>query len=251
MVVSDTEFPETIFPKLSIRRRDHKLEEFPLSKSPLVLGRVKTSDVVIHGDPAISRQHCRFEVDFKTGTVEVTDLGSSNGTFVNGAPANPGPVTLRPGDVVQVGATTVTLSVERAATSPRAKSTRSKFPSPPWPPVKGEAERTRFQDGNCICGRCGAVLPLEGRGPGEKLGCLRCRAVWRIPPVKPLPAAEPAGLETAQVPVARKSADTVRMSAALPQPSTPAPAPPAKRKSEAGRSAQDGNIPARDRPSGA
>src|SRR3989442_11057450 len=48
----------------------------------LVLGRAVTSDVPIY-DPTISRRHA--EIVLTESGVRVTDLGSSNGTFLNGA----------------------------------------------------------------------------------------------------------------------------------------------------------------------
>jgi adenylate cyclase len=48
----------------------------------LVVGRAVTSDVPIY-DPTISRRHA--EVVLTESSVRVTDLGSSNGTFLNGA----------------------------------------------------------------------------------------------------------------------------------------------------------------------
>ena len=48
----------------------------------IVVGRAATSDVPIY-DPTISRRHA--EVALANGGVQVKDLGSSNGTFVNGA----------------------------------------------------------------------------------------------------------------------------------------------------------------------
>ncbi|HXI34757.1 MAG TPA: FHA domain-containing protein, partial [Gemmatimonadales bacterium] len=48
----------------------------------LVVGRAVTSDVPIY-DPTISRRHA--EVALSDRGVKVKDLGSSNGTFLNGA----------------------------------------------------------------------------------------------------------------------------------------------------------------------
>ena len=48
----------------------------------LVVGRAVTSDVPIY-DPTISRRHA--EIVLTESGVRVTDLGSSNGTFLNGA----------------------------------------------------------------------------------------------------------------------------------------------------------------------
>ena len=48
----------------------------------IVVGRAVTSDVPIY-DPTISRRHA--EVSLTDGGVKVKDVGSSNGTFLNGA----------------------------------------------------------------------------------------------------------------------------------------------------------------------
>ncbi len=49
---------------------------------PLVVGRAMTSDIPVF-DPTVSRRHAEVKID--GGGVRVTDLGSSNGTFVNGS----------------------------------------------------------------------------------------------------------------------------------------------------------------------
>src|SRR5690349_10661247 len=50
--------------------------------NPLVVGRPVTSDVPID-DPTLARRHA--EIALPDGGVKVTDLGSANGTFPNGA----------------------------------------------------------------------------------------------------------------------------------------------------------------------
>lgn len=47
-----------------------------------VIGRVEAADIVI-ADPKVSRQHAKFKLD--GGALVIEDLGSSNGTSVNGA----------------------------------------------------------------------------------------------------------------------------------------------------------------------
>jgi hypothetical protein len=54
-------------------------------------------------DPQLSRRHARIARD-AGGALTIEDLGSSNGTFVNGARVE-GIQVLRPGDVVRVGTT--------------------------------------------------------------------------------------------------------------------------------------------------
>ena len=64
----------------------------------ILVGRAATSDVPIY-DPTISRRHA--EVALANGGVQVKDLGSSNGTFVNGARVTE--VVAAAGDVVTFG----------------------------------------------------------------------------------------------------------------------------------------------------
>src|SRR5438552_4150798 len=49
--------------------------------APMLVGRAPTCDVPVF-DPTISRRHA--ELSLVAGGVEILDLGSSNGTFVNG-----------------------------------------------------------------------------------------------------------------------------------------------------------------------
>ncbi|HET9029020.1 MAG TPA: FHA domain-containing protein [Candidatus Aquilonibacter sp.] len=68
---------------------------------PLVLGRDRSSGLVL-ADPEVSRRHARFET--QGDTVFVRDLGSSNGTFLNGKRLSAA-IELREGDEVDVGTT--------------------------------------------------------------------------------------------------------------------------------------------------
>lgn len=65
----------------------------------LTLGRAAPSEVMLAG-AAVSRQHCRLEL--VGGVVRVVDLGSTNGTFVDGARVA-APVVLADGARLQVG----------------------------------------------------------------------------------------------------------------------------------------------------
>ena len=65
----------------------------------LVFGRSRPADVVID-DQLVSRNHCRLSLAM--GELFVTDLGSSNGTFVAGRKIT-GPTFLAPGDRVAIG----------------------------------------------------------------------------------------------------------------------------------------------------
>ena len=59
-------------------------------------------------DVGISRRHAR--IDFDGTQVVLTDLGSTNGSMVNGQRISA--VTLNPGDMIQIGTTTLTFRVD-------------------------------------------------------------------------------------------------------------------------------------------
>ena len=73
---------------------------FPLEHPPLTVGRQEPANVVLSGG-TVSRRHCRFSRDGDRMMLE--DLGSTNGTQVNGK-AVTAPAALLDGDVISVGA---------------------------------------------------------------------------------------------------------------------------------------------------
>jgi hypothetical protein len=77
-------------------------EEFELNSSQLTIGRGNQNDIPITSDEYASARHARFEP--RQDGVWVQDLGSTNGTFLNGARLE-SPRRLSRGDVVRVGET--------------------------------------------------------------------------------------------------------------------------------------------------
>jgi len=81
--------------------------KLPLS-GPLVVGRSPGSDIVINAD-YVSGRHARFALFSDTLVVE--DMGSTNGTLVDGKRIA-APTTLEPGSLVSIG--DVTLRIGRS-----------------------------------------------------------------------------------------------------------------------------------------
>lgn len=77
-------------------------EEVPVDSLPVAIGRGGQNEVPLEGDEFASAQHARFEA--KRDGLWVEDIGSTNGTFVNGARVTT-PRRLSKGDVVRVGQT--------------------------------------------------------------------------------------------------------------------------------------------------
>jgi FHA domain len=97
---------------LVIRDRAGAGSEHPLD-GELTLGREEGRADLVLNDPGVSRLHARFAVD--RGAVVVEDLGSSNGTYVNGERIS-GPVELGAADEVQVGGAVLSLGGAAPAT---------------------------------------------------------------------------------------------------------------------------------------
>jgi FHA domain len=78
-----------------------------LVEDELVIGRHAEDPGRLADDEEISRSHARFTYD-ATGVCAVEDLGSTNGTFVNGLRIS-APQTLMEGDTIEIGGTTLVL----------------------------------------------------------------------------------------------------------------------------------------------
>ena len=78
-----------------------------LPNQMVTIGRAPDNDVVV-GDPATSGHHGRIEV--RTGSFWISDLGSTNGTQVNGEPVIEKQLT--DGDVIAIGQNTLRFTLE-------------------------------------------------------------------------------------------------------------------------------------------
>jgi pSer/pThr/pTyr-binding forkhead associated (FHA) protein len=106
---------------------------YPLEGDQLTIGRDASNGVAIN-DAEVSRKHSRLS--FQGGKYVLEDLGSTNGTFVNGQRLA-GPVVLKPGDVVSLGEQIVlmydAINIDPGATM--AAPRRSARVTPPPAPV--------------------------------------------------------------------------------------------------------------------
>jgi len=136
-----------------------------------VLGRAADSDLPLK-DPGVSRRHCRVAVAGPTqglpGIVTVEDLGSGNGTLVDGVWAGR-PTALRPGATIVVGNTTL--------------SWRPSASRPPAPPAPARATPTVAPSGP-------TTPPPPNRPSPPVAAGSPARAPQQVP-VHPLPAATP------------------------------------------------------------
>ncbi|MFW6068455.1 MAG: FHA domain-containing protein [Chloroflexota bacterium] len=97
--------------RLSVRRGPEEGQTFPLTSASVTVGRDPMADIVL-SDPEVSRQHARF-TRTEEG-YELQDLGSTNGTFVDGKRLAGEAMSLQPGAVITMGSN-VTMVLEGTA----------------------------------------------------------------------------------------------------------------------------------------
>jgi pSer/pThr/pTyr-binding forkhead associated (FHA) protein len=115
---------------LRVAKGNLKEQEYVFTdRTHCILGRAEDCDIQVPLDQAhadVSRHHCLFDLD--PPAIRIRDLGSRNGTYVNGekiglrtlhldssgsgvlAPSTTQP--LKPGDVVRVGSTMIRVDVD-------------------------------------------------------------------------------------------------------------------------------------------
>src|SRR5258707_3480305 len=97
----------TALPRLLVTAGPQEGAELPLFMDSMTVGRTTagtTWDISLQ-DRSVSRPHARLSRNGEAWTV--TDLGSANGTTLNGSTVNSEPRTLKDGDVLTFGETTL------------------------------------------------------------------------------------------------------------------------------------------------
>jgi pSer/pThr/pTyr-binding forkhead associated (FHA) protein len=122
----------------------------------VTIGRGRDADLIL-ADELVSRRHAQVTPDGPGAVVE--DLGSRNGTFVNGQGIH-GPVRLHPGDQLQLGVSLVELrSASQIAERPSAV-----HPVPP--PLAVPARTPDYLGGAEVDGTAGpAAAAAQAAGP--------------------------------------------------------------------------------------
>jgi hypothetical protein len=80
--------------------------QFDLGGALIGIGRASDNDVIVD-DPMVSRHHCQLKLQH--GAYSFTDLGSRNGSTVNGQPVSQ--IALGPGDLIRIGDTEIEFGI--------------------------------------------------------------------------------------------------------------------------------------------
>jgi predicted component of type VI protein secretion system len=97
--------------KLVVNPGTSQAKMFELAPGTYMVGRAAGNEIRIE-DASISAIHAQIVV--RGGAVIVKDVGSTNGTFINGAPVKQG--ELRPGQSLRLGWVDMTLTAEPRVT---------------------------------------------------------------------------------------------------------------------------------------
>jgi predicted component of type VI protein secretion system len=144
----------------------------------LLIGRHADGAGRLADDEEISRSHARISLD-RSGYCAIEDLGSTNGTFVNGLRIS-APQTLSVGDTIEVGGTTLVVRELPVPTSERAL--KAVHPQPTAAP-RGSASPSQ-------------ETPSIGRGPsGRPQRGLHSADRPAADHATPAPGATPAGAD--------------------------------------------------------
>ena len=100
--------PEWLRAKIVVLNGPEQGQEHYLERGRTVLGRGDDADVVL-SDPALSRHHA--EIRFSGIEYRVKDLGSSNGTLLNGSEVDE--YAVRSGDKLTIGETILRFEIDR------------------------------------------------------------------------------------------------------------------------------------------
>lgn len=126
---------------------------------PVIIGRDETVDLPLE-DVSVSRRHARLEPG-PAGEFVVVDLGSTNGTAVNGRPVERS--VLKPGDHLEVGAVSLRLDLLAQDEVEHLRRVRSRLRmAENRDPLTGLSTRAFLEDGlpslAAVCERAGMPL---------------------------------------------------------------------------------------------
>ena len=129
---------------LVIRWMGGNTQQYPLSKPGITVGRAPGNDVVIN-HPTVSGHH--LSLDLTPGRYTITDLGSTNGTMINGQRIQPNsPTLINPTDPIRIGDLTgnwVGLGLQVAGAEPMRSLSLGKLD------LAGQARILIGRDPNC------------------------------------------------------------------------------------------------------
>lgn len=129
---------------------------FSITGSQVLLGREEGLDIILQ-DPEASRRHSR--ISWQGGQYVIEDLGSTNGTFVNGVQITT-PQMLNPGDSIGIGQTALVFQMQGGQVpfqSPPPQQAQT-YAAPSSPPKTSSSEPEESKVSQYLLYGCGCLL---------------------------------------------------------------------------------------------
>ncbi len=144
----------------------------PLSRPDLYIGQLEVNDLVL-SDPTVSRLHAAIHATPEG--YEFEDLGSTNGTFVEGRRIT-GPTRLQPGQRIRLGSTTLLFQkATLEGTDEAVRIATPTMPTSPVPPVSpapapavGASRRTSPTPARTDLASSPDTLPVQRAGASDR-----------------------------------------------------------------------------------
>jgi hypothetical protein len=144
--------------RLTLKKEANPSQSLELHPGINRLGRREDNDFQID-DPTVSSVHCEIRVNGES--IVVRDLGSSNGTFINGQQIREG--TLALGETLALGDVELTLEPTEISVS-----------IPKWEEPKGEAAPAALADGSQACMNHPLVPAMQHCTHCQRVFCNTC-----------------------------------------------------------------------------
>lgn len=104
--------------------------QYLLNRAEVRIGRSSSANDIVLNDPTVSSQHAVIRLDGPMAFI--TDVGSSNGTYVNNRPIGGSAYQIQPGDQIQLGNVVLQVVDEYAVSGLRPEAARPGPVSPGW-----------------------------------------------------------------------------------------------------------------------
>ena len=125
--------------RLKVTAGSGEVQDTEVGDEEIVVGRDPACDLVLAEDEEVSRRHAALR-RLPDGGFEIDDLGSRNGTYVDGERVR-GPRRLSGGERIEIGMTTLaaepTASAGETVVAPKGETAATPSPPPPSPPPPG------------------------------------------------------------------------------------------------------------------
>ncbi len=126
--------------RLTVRHADGRRSTYRTARLPIVAGRGGSSNLVL-SDSKVSRHHLR--VDYRSNCIVIEDLGSKNGTYIDGRRVPPRKLIMANG-YITIGRTRIALSVDSGKA---ARGHVELLPHKPKPRAASREAETRLDLG--------------------------------------------------------------------------------------------------------